>query len=63
MDQEKRRKLHLMIYSIAMMISIFALYTFIFVFDNGMGWKIALIVIGTGWLLSSVSGFFNNLKK
>ena len=63
MDQEKRRKLHLMLYSIATIVSIFALYTFIFVFDNGIGWKIALIIIGAGWLLSAVSGLWNNLKK
>lgn len=63
MDQEKRRKLHLVLYSIATIVSIFALYTFIFVFDNGIGWKIALIIIGAGWLLSAVSGLWNNLKK
>lgn len=63
MDQEKRRKLHLVLYSIATIVSIFALYTFIFVFDNGIGWKIALIIIGSGWLLSAVSGLWNNLKK
>ena len=63
MDQEKRRKLHLVLYSIAIIVSIFALYTFIFVFDNGIGWKIALIIIGIGWLFSAVSGVLNNLKK
>ncbi len=63
MDKEKRRKLNLILYSIGVLISIFALYTFIFVFDNGTGWKIALIIIGIGWLLSAVSGLLNNLKK
>ena len=63
MDKEKRRKLNLILYSIGVLISIFALYTFIFVFDNGIGWKIALIIIGLGWLLSTVSGLLNNLKK
>ncbi len=41
----------------------FALYTFVFVFDNGIGWKISLIIIGLGWLISAVSGFIENLKK
>ena len=41
----------------------FALYTFIFVFDNGIGWKIALIIIGLGWLISAISGLIENLKK
>lgn len=63
MDKEKRRKLNLILYSIGVLISGFALYTFIFVFDNGIGWKIALIIIGIGWLLSAVSGLLNNLKK
>ena len=63
MDKEKRRKLHLILYSIGVLISIFALYTFIFVFDNGIGWKAALIIIGLGWLLSAVSGLLSDLKK
>lgn len=63
MDKGKRRKLNLILYSIGVLISIFALYTFVFVFDNGIGWKIALIIIGLGWLLSAVSGLLHNLKK
>ena len=63
MDKEKKRKLHLVSYGIAIPVSLFALYTFIFVFDNGIGWKIALIIIGLGWLISAISGFIENLKK
>ena len=63
MDKEKKRKLHLVSYGIAIPVSLFALYTFIFVFDNGIGWKIALIIIGLGWLISAISGFVDNLKK
>ena len=63
MDKEKKRKLHLMLYGIAIPVSLFALYTFIFVFDNGIGWKIALIIIGLGWLISAISGLIENLKK
>ena len=63
MDKEKMRKFHLVLYGLAILISLFALYTFIFVFDNGIGWKIALIVIGLGWLISAISGFITNLKK
>ena len=48
MDKEKKRKFHLMLYGIAIPVSLFALYTFVFVFDNGIGWKIALIIIGLG---------------
>ena len=63
MEKEKKRKLNLVLYGIAIPISLFALYTFIFVFDNGIGWQIALTIIGVGWLISAISGFFANLKK
>ena len=63
MDKEKKRKFHLMLYGIAIPVSLFALYTFVFVFDNGIGWKISLIIIGLGCLKSAVSGFIENLKK
>ena len=63
MDKEKKRKFHLIFYGIAIPVSLFALYTFIFVFDNGIGWKIALIIIGLGWLISAISGFIENFKK
>lgn len=63
MDKEKKRKLHLVLYGIAILVSLFALYTFIFVFDNSVGWKIALIIIGLGWLISAISGFINNLRR
>ena len=63
MDKEQKRKFHLMLYGIAIPDSLFALYTFVFVFDNGIGWKISLIIIGLGWLISAVSGFIENLKK
>ena len=63
MNKDKIRKINLLLYGIAIPISIFALYTFIFVFDNGIGWKIALIIIGLGWLISAISGFIKNLKK
>ena len=53
----------MVLYGIAIPVSLFALYTFMFVFDNGIGWKIALIIIGLGWLISAISGFIENLKK
>ena len=63
MDKEQKRKLHLVLYGIAILVRLFALYTFIFVFDNGIGWKVALTIIGLGWLVSAISGFINNLRK
>lgn len=63
MEKEKRRKLNLILYGISIPISLFSLYTFIFVFNNGIGWKIALIIIGLGWLISAISGFLKHWKK
>ncbi|MBU3876210.1 hypothetical protein HGO97_010340 [Faecalicatena sp. AGMB00832] len=63
MDKEKRRKLDLILYGSATIVSLFVLYTFVFIFDKGMGWKTALIIIGIGWLLSAITGFLKVLKK
>lgn len=63
MDKEKKRKFYLVLYGIAIPVSLFALYTFIFVFDNDIGWKIALIIIGLGWFIFAISGVIENLKK
>ncbi len=62
MDKEKKRKLDLVLYGTAILINIFALYIIIFEFDNGMGWKIAFIMIGSGWLIAAISGFIYNLN-
>ena len=63
MEKDKKRKLNLVLYGIAIPASLFALYTFIFVFDNGIGWQITLTIIGFGWLISAISGLIENLKK
>lgn len=63
MNRKKIRVLNIFLYGAAIIISIFALYTFIFVFDKGLGWKIFLVVIGVGWLLSAISGFVKNLSN
>ncbi len=61
MDKKKLRKLNLCLYGGAIIISLLVLYTFIFVFNNGIGWKIFLIIVGICWLLSAISGFIKNL--
>ena len=63
MDKKKLRTLNLWLYGLAIVISILALYTFIFIFDNGIGWKIFLIIVGICWLLSAISGFIKNLDN
>ena len=54
MDKKKLRTLNLCLYGLAIVISILALYTFIFIFDNGIGWKIFLFIVGLCWLLSAI---------
>lgn len=63
MDKKKLRTLNLCLYGGATIISLIALYTFIFVFNNGMGWKIFLIIVGICWLLSAIPGFIKNLEN
>ena len=63
MDKKKLRTLNLCLYGGAIVISLIALYTFIFVFDNGMGWKVFLIIVGIFWFLSAISGIIKNLDN
>ena len=63
MDKKKLRTLNLCLYGGAIVISLIALYTFIFVFDNGMGWKVFLIIVGICWFLSAIAGFIKNLDN
>ncbi|MFR1687950.1 MAG: hypothetical protein ACLSVX_12300 [Massilimicrobiota timonensis] len=41
----KKRKIHLVLYGIAILVSLFALYTFIFVLDNGLGRKLPSLLL------------------
>lgn len=63
MNQEKRRKFKLFFYCIGVIISIFALYAFIFVAELATGWEIFWSIIGLGWLISAISGILENLGK
>ena len=63
MDKKQRRKLHLVLYGLAIPFSLFGLYTVVFVSDSGTGRKIVLCIIGLGWFISGISGFINNLER
>ena len=63
MNKKKLRTLNLCLYGGAIVISLIALYIFIFVFDNGIVWKVFLIIVGICWLLSAISGFIKNLEN
>lgn len=60
MRKRQIRTLNLILYGCAVIVSLVALYTFVFVFNQGTGWKIFLIIVGIGWLLSAISGFIRN---
>lgn len=48
---------------ILLIISVFALYTFIFVADLSMGWRITLIVISIFWIISGISNLIEYFGK
>lgn len=48
---------------ILLIISVFALYTFIFVADISMGWRITLIVISIFWIISGISNLIEYFGK
>ncbi len=62
MNRENIRRLNIILYGVAIIISVFALYTFVFIYNPGNVWKLVLIIIGTGWLFSAISGFLKHLK-
>lgn len=48
---------------ICLLLSIFALYTFIFVAEVSIGWRIALIVIAIIWIISGISNLIECFGK
>lgn len=55
MNRENIRRLNIILYGVAIIISVFALYTFVFIYNPGNVWKLVLIIIGTdGFSLQSL---------
>ncbi|MBR3785538.1 MAG: hypothetical protein IKJ77_03960 [Firmicutes bacterium] len=48
---------------ICLMISVIALYAFTAVIEVSIGWRLALIVIAIGWIVSAVSNLIECLKQ
>ena len=48
----KHKKVKLITTAVCMALSLIALYAFCFVVDVKLGWRIALIVISLGWIVS-----------
>lgn len=63
---DKRTKVKAITTIICLILSVFALYTFIFVADVSNGWRIVLIIIAISWIISVISNlveYFGKRKK
>lgn len=60
---DNRTKIKTITTIICLIISVFALYTFIFVVDVSKGWRIVLIVIAISWIISGVSNLIEYFGK
>ncbi len=60
---DKRRKIHLITTILCLILSVYALYSFLFVIDVSAGWRIALVVNALFWILSGVLDLKSHLKK
>lgn len=48
---------------IGLLIGVFALYTFVFIAELQIVWKIVLIIAAAGWIITCVSKMAENRKK
>lgn len=60
---DKRMKAKAITTIICLLLSIFALYTFIFVAEVSNGWRIALIIIAIFWIISGISNLIEYFGK
>ncbi len=59
----KRTKTTIITSVICLILSLVALYTFIFVTDVSVGWKITLIIIAIFWIISGISDLIECFEK
>lgn len=62
-DSVKRKKIKLLTTILCMALSLIALYVFCFVIEVGIVWRIALIVIALGWILSGMLNLIEYVRK
>lgn len=60
---DRRTKTKVIITVICLVLSIVALYTFIFVADVACGWRITLIVIAIFWIITGISNLIEYFGK
>lgn len=62
-DMDRRTKVKTITTIICLLISILALYTFIFVAEVSNGWRVTLVVIAIFWIISGVSNLIDYFDK
>lgn len=60
---DRRTKVKTITTIICLLISIFALYTFIFIAEVSNGWRVTLVVIAIFWIISGVSNLIEYFGK
>ena len=48
---------------IELLLSLFALYTFIFIAELGMFWKVGLIMVSLFWIITAISNIIKEIKN
>lgn len=48
---------------IELLLSLFALYIFIFIAELGMFWKVGLIMVSLFWIITAISNIINEIKN
>lgn len=48
---------------VCLIVSVIALYTFWFVLDVSMGWRIFLILLAASWITSGIINLYTYFKK
>lgn len=59
----KHKQVKLITTIVCMALSLIALYAFCFVVDVRLGWRIALIVISLGWIVSGILNLIEYRRK
>lgn len=60
---DKRTKAKAITTIICMIISIFALYTFVFVAELSTSWRILLIIVAVSWIVSGILNLLEYFKR
>ena len=60
---DKRTKIKVITTIICLLLSIFALYTFVFVAEVSKGWRMILVIIAIFWIISGISNLVEYFGK